>query len=185
MGRVDRDFGKGAVDKLSPEDLQRKVKEEIEKKLSDVKEQIMVDVFEDGVRIQLVDNEGKPMFALGGAEPSPSARKILNVLTETMKPLNNKIRIEGHTDAFSYASNRYTNWELSTERASSARRELEHCGLNPDRLARVSGYASTEPLIKDDPNDPRNRRISIILLYEKGLTDLLPDEEKGKQITLK
>ena len=179
LGRVERDYGKGAVDTLSPEDLKKKLKNEIEVKLADVQNQIMVDVFEEGVRIQIVDNEGRPMFALGGAEPSQNARKILSVLTETIKSLNNKITIEGHTDALSYASNRFTNWELSTERASSARRELEHNGLDPDRLVRVAGYAATVPLIKDDTNDPRNRRISIILLYKKDGRPELAEKLKG------
>lgn len=162
---VPKKIGKGSTDVMSREQLKEKLKRGIETRLGDVKDQIMVDIFEGGVRIQLIDKEGSPMFPLGRSEPSPTAKKILRVITENIKDLDNKIAIEGHTDAFSYASNRYTNWELSTERASAARKELEYNGLNPDHITRVAGYAATEPLIKDNPNDPRNRRISIILLY--------------------
>lgn len=165
FGKLEKDFGKGVSDTPSPESLKETIRHEVEKKLSDVQDQVMVDVFEDGVRVQLTDKDGRPIFSLGGYELSPNGKKILNVITENIKNTGNKIAIEGHTDALSYSSNRYTNWELSTERASAARKELENNGLNPDRLVKVAGYAATEPLIKDDPNDPRNRRISIILLY--------------------
>lgn len=157
-------YGKGS-DLMSKEDLKEKLKKEIEEKLATVKDQIMVDIFEGGVRIQVVDKEGNSMFERGSANLSPHAKRILSVIAENIKDLNNRVAIEGHTDAISYASNKYTNWELSTDRASSARKELEDNGLSPDRIARVAGYAATEPLVKDNPNDPRNRRISIILLY--------------------
>lgn len=168
FGKLEKDYGKGVTDMPSPENLKDKLKYEIGNKLSDVQDQVLVDVFEGGVRIQIVDKDGRQIFSLGGTELSPSAKKILDVITKNIKDPTNKIAIEGHTDALSYSSNRYTNWELSTERASAARKELELNGLNPDRLVRVAGYAATEPLIKNDPNDPRNRRISIILIYPSG-----------------
>jgi len=77
------------------------------------------------------------------------------------------IAVEGHTDAKGYASGHYSNWELSTGRASAARKELEKNGLPPARLLRIAGYAATRPLIKENPYDPRNRRISIVL-FEEG-----------------
>jgi chemotaxis protein MotB len=166
FGKMEKELGRGVTDLMSsPERFKEQVKGDIEAKLSDVKDQILVDVFEGGVKIQLTDKEGRTMFPLGGADLTPQAKNILKVITENFKNVDNKIAIEGHTDALSYSSNRYTNWELSTERASAARKELELNGLNPDRLVRVAGYAATDPLIKEDPNDPRNRRISIILLY--------------------
>ncbi|MCJ7639349.1 MAG: OmpA family protein [Euryarchaeota archaeon] len=94
-----------------------------------------------------------------------SAKKIIKVITANIKNMGNDVAIEGHTDALNYASNHYTNWELSTERASAARKELESEGLNANRLIRVAGYAAKEPLIISNPSDPRNRRISIVLLY--------------------
>jgi chemotaxis protein MotB len=166
FGKLEKEFGKGITDTSpSPESFKDKVKEDIEAKLSDVKDQVLVDVVEGGVKIELTDKEGRTMFPLGGSGLTPEAKEILKVITENFKDVDNKIAIEGHTDAISYSSNRYTNWELSTERASAARKELELNGLDPDRLSRVAGYAATDPLIKEDPNDPRNRRISLIILY--------------------
>lgn len=169
VARFGKDVNRADAGALAAETLKEILKREIEKKLSDVKDQIMVDIFEGGVRIQIVDKEGKPMFPLASAEPTPDAKRILQVIAENIKDIDKKIAIEGHTDALSYSTNRYTNWELSTERASSARKELENNGLNPDMLTRVAGYAATDPLIKDDPHDPRNRRISIILLYQSNI----------------
>lgn len=160
------EFGKGAGE-LSAEDLKERLKKAIEEKLKALKDQAIVDIFEGGVRIQLVDLEGKPMFQPGSAQLSPGAKEILKIVTENIKDIPNRIAVEGHTDAAPLRAGRITNWELSTERASSARRELEANGVSPDRIARVVGYADTELLIKDNPNDPRNRRISIILLQSK------------------
>ncbi|MDA8178924.1 MAG: flagellar motor protein MotB [Desulfobacteria bacterium] len=165
---VPKEFSKGMKKEVTREELKEHLRSGMEKQLADVKDQVIVEVFEGGVRIQLVDKEGREIFPLGSAEPTPIARKIFKVITGSIKDVPNKIAIEGHTDALTYSSSRYTNWELSTERASAARKELEEYGLDPDRLARVSGFAATEPLIKGNPSDPRNRRISIILQYPTG-----------------
>jgi chemotaxis protein MotB len=159
---------------LSGEEFRERLKKEVESKLADVKDQIMVDVFEGGVRVEIVDKDGNPMFPLASSEISPDGRKILKVICENLKDNDSKIAIEGHTDARVTASSTFSNWELSTERASVARRELERYGLNPNRLIRVAGYAATEPLIKNNPVDPRNRRISILLFYPYGLRPASP-----------
>jgi chemotaxis protein MotB len=145
-----------------------RLRKEVESKLFDVKDQIMLDVFEGGVRIEIVDKDGNPMFPSGSTDMTPQAKKILQVITENLRDNKSRIAIEGHSDARSTASSRYSNWELSTERASSARKEMERDGLDPSRLIRVAGYASTEPIIKENPLDPRNRRISILLFYTYG-----------------
>lgn len=150
---------------MSREEFRDRLKRDIETKLSEVKDQVWVEIFEGGVRIQIIDREGSPMFALGSPELTPAAKKIIKIIAQHIRDMGNDIAIEGHTDSLSYASSRYTNWELSTERASSARRALEEEGMNSDRLVRVAGYAAREPLIKDNPADPRNRRISIVLLF--------------------
>ena len=165
---IPKEINQAGKKEMTREELKEKLRMDTEKRLADVKDQVIVEVFEGGVRIQLVDNAGKQIFPLGSAEPSPIAKEIFRVITENIKDVPNRIVIEGHTDALSYSSSRYTNWELSTERASAARKELEANGLDPDRLARVSGFAATQPLIKENPNDPRNRRISIILQYAAG-----------------
>jgi chemotaxis protein MotB len=139
------------------------LRHEIESKLSEVKNQILIRVNEEGVRIEVVDLNGSPLFPLSSSEMEPAARKILAVIAQTLTQTNHYIAIEGHTDARVFATSAYSNWELSTERASAARIELEKAGLSSDRLLRVAGYASTEPLIREDPMDPRNRRISIMV----------------------
>jgi chemotaxis protein MotB len=130
-------------------------------------DQILIDVIEGGLRVQIVDKEGSPMFQLGSAEPTAKAREILSLVYEEIKDLDGKIAIEGHTDAAPFRGDQITNWELSTMRASATRRLLEGNGLDPTRVARVVGYADTELLIKDQPKDPQNRRISIIMMQPR------------------
>jgi chemotaxis protein MotB len=141
------------------------LKNEILEKLMEVKDQIMVEIFPGGVKIQVIDNIGNPIFSLGGVEPTESAKDILKVIAANIKNLNAQIAIEGHTDAVSYVGQKFTNWELSTARASAARIVLEKEGISPDRLVRVSGFAATAPLFKDNPFNPLNRRISILLFF--------------------
>jgi chemotaxis protein MotB len=146
--------------------LMQAMKSEIELRLKEVQDQVLVDVTPDGaVRIQLVDVEGNPMFPSGSPVLTPVAKQILGVICERIRNADVRIAIEGHTDAFAYASGGLTNWELSTQRASAARKELEADGYSPDRLLRVTGLAATQPLVGDNPFDPRNRRISILVYY--------------------
>jgi chemotaxis protein MotB len=156
------------------ESFKSAVKKAVEEKLGDIKDQILVDVFEGGVRIQLVDKTGKPMFDLGSPEPTPLAIRIMGVLGEQIKNLPNPVSVEGHTDSVSFRTSVRGNWELSTERALSAKKQLEDFGLNPKRLTRVAGYADTVPLVSEDPEDPRNRRISIILMFPQTPSPVLP-----------
>jgi len=130
-------------------------------------DQVRVDAVEGGVRIQIVDKEGSPMFQLGSAEPTAKCREILAAVAEVVKEQDTKIAIEGHTDAAPFRGDQITNWELSTNRASAARRMLETNGADPLRVARVVGYADTDLLVKENPKDPQNRRISIILLQPR------------------
>ncbi len=149
---------------FSPTDMVERLKLAIETKLKPFSDQILVDVVQGGVRIQIVDIEGSMMFPLGSAEPSEKAREILRLVSENIRDTENKIAVEGHTDGTPYRGNAVTNWELSTARASSARKQLEENGIGPERIARVVGFADQELLIPVNPRDPRNRRISIILI---------------------
>jgi chemotaxis protein MotB len=148
--------------------MKAQLERDIQQQLADVKDQVIISQFDGGIKIDIVDKTGQPMFQLGSAELTANAKKILQVITEDIKKSGRKLEIEGHTDAVSFSGQqKYGNWELSTARASAARIELERDGLSTDVLARVSGYADTEPLVKADPFDPRNRRISLKLLYPK------------------
>jgi len=149
---------------LNAEALRKKIKSAVEHKLKSMESQVMIDITDAGVRIQITDEEGSVMFQKGSAQPTQKAKEILALLAENIKDTNNKIVVEGHTDSVPFRGEQTTNWELSTSRASAARRELEANGIEPSRIARVVGYSDQELLIREDPENPRNRRISIILL---------------------
>ncbi len=155
------------VSRLSADALRRKIRSAVEEKMGALESQVMVDVLRDQVKIQIVDEEGSLMFQKGSAQPTDKARQILKLVAENIKDTTNRIVVEGHTDSLPYRGDQITNWELSTSRASAARRELESHGVEPSRIARVVGYADQELLTPKEPRNPRNRRISIILLEEK------------------
>jgi chemotaxis protein MotB len=150
--------------KATPQELAAMMKMAIENKLQTMKKQVLVDTTPEGLRIQIVDNEGSDIFRLGSDEPTEKAVQIIKLVSENIREKPNRIAIEGHTDSAPFKTGQKTNWELSTSRASAARRELENNGVDPGRIARVVGYADQELLVREDPKDPRNRRISIILL---------------------
>jgi len=156
----------GKIKQKSPTQVKEEIQEKIEKKFGFLKNQVLIEILNNSVRIEVIDSEGTPIFPVGDANFTENGKQILKEISESISDMENKIIIEGHTDALSYNSNKYTNWELSTERASSARRLMENFGVNPDRISMVIGYAATNPLIKDNPNDPRNRRVSIVIKYD-------------------
>jgi chemotaxis protein MotB len=133
--------------------------------LKGLAENLIIDKTPEGLRIQLVDQDKSAMFASGSAEPDDNARKLIAVVAQVVLRLPNKVSITGHTDAVSYLLNRkYSNWELSADRANASRREFVADGVPPDRIDRVVGLAERDLLVPDDPTSPRNRRISIVLL---------------------
>ncbi len=150
--------------RTTPQELAKMMRMMIDDKLKAAKKQVLIDTIPEGLRIQIVDNEGREMFRLGSDEPTEKAIQIIRLVSENIREKPNRIVIEGHTDAAPFKTAQKTNWELSTSRASAARRELENNGIDPGRIARVVGYADQELLVREDPKDPRNRRISIILL---------------------
>ncbi len=139
------------------------MEKDISEKLGDLKDQVIIDAVDQGIRIQMTDKNGSLMFERGGTTLTAKAQEVLQVISSNINKYKERVIIEGHTDSLPYAGSTYSNWELSTERASSARIALEAAGLDPKRIARVAGYADTDPLIKDNPMDPKNRRISITL----------------------
>ncbi len=133
--------------------------------LAELSNHLLIDITPEGLRIQLVDRDQESMFPIGSAKMYPYTRKLLHEIAKVIADLPNKISISGHTDASPYRGGReYTNWELSTDRANASRRVLLDAGLDPNRIARVVGMADKELLLPDDPFNPINRRISIILL---------------------
>ncbi len=138
--------------------------------LRGLEKNLLIDRTAEGLRIQIVDQDGQPMFPLGSAQMYERTRKLLARIAEVVTALPNKISISGHTDATRYRGNRagHGNWELSTGRALSSRRVLVASGLATQRIARVVGRADTDPLLPDDPTSKSNRRIAIVLLREGG-----------------
>lgn len=129
------------------------------------KEQIKIDVSDEGLRIELVDKAEKVSFDSGSAELNPQTRAILAEIAQGICALPNKIKVAGHTDRKDFPpGSTYTNWELSADRANAARRELEANCVRPEQIHRIVGYADTEPLVPEDPYAPANRRISIIVM---------------------
>ncbi|MDR2386635.1 MAG: OmpA family protein, partial [Deltaproteobacteria bacterium] len=128
--------------------------------------QFMVEYVPGGLKIQLLDKEGRPMFVSGQPRLTPLAQLILTTVSERLSTIPNKIAIEGHTDAVATTSQELTNWELSTARASAARRFLSRHGITDDRLTMVAGYSSTQPLAGTNPTDPVNRRVAIMIWDE-------------------
>lgn len=123
----------------------------------------------EGLRIDLVDNADYSMFALGTTVLEPEADKLIGLIAESLKGLTNTIMIRGHTDSLAFKNAAgINNWLLSSSRAEATRRRLAQGGLTDDRFDRIEGVADREPIIADNPADPRNRRVSITMLYRKG-----------------
>jgi chemotaxis protein MotB len=133
------------------------------------KDQVFIAVTEEGIRIQIVDSQKNPIFPAGSAELTNPAKQMVRSIASILKNFPNEIAVEGHTDSSPTRSEMVSNWELSVARASSARRELEDGGIEPSRISRVVGFADRVPLFTTSPDDPRNRRISILFAKNKKL----------------
>ena len=135
--------------------------------LSQLKDQVIIDMTEDGMRIQLVDKDNRSMFKSNTAELYSYAERMLRLIAEKVGKLPNRISIAGHTDSKPYrAGSNYSNWELSSDRANAARRVLLSSGVSTDRFAEITGKAATEPLLPGRPDRPENRRITILVIRE-------------------
>lgn len=137
--------------------------------MNQYKDQLMIDFTTEGLRIQIMDQEKKAMFNTASAKMEPYAAQILDQLAPVINELPNRISVSGHTDSAPFPGNGqgYTNWELSADRANAARKELVRGGLKDEKIIRVVGLASSVHLNKDNPLDPINRRISIIVLNKR------------------
>jgi chemotaxis protein MotB len=150
------------------ESLQKRVDDAIaaSAKLAPLHSQMRLDMTADGLRIQIVDEQSRPMFDSGSAVVKPYMRELLREIGRVLTEVPNRLTLEGHTDAAGFAAGEfgYSNWELSSDRANASRRELLTGGLPAERVLRVQGLASSVPFDKADPLAPANRRISIIVM---------------------
>ena len=146
------------------EDIERKI--DSNEKLKALKSQIRLDMTREGLRIQIVDANNRPMFASGSAVVQPYMRDLLQEIGTLLTEVPNRLTLEGHTDSQAFGNGvlGYTNWELSSDRANASRRELMVGGLPETRVMRVQGLAASVPFDKNDPVAPVNRRISIIVM---------------------
>lgn len=138
--------------------------------LKDMQNQIRMTITAEGLRIDLMETKGGLFFENGDPKPTEAGGELLKVLATELTKMPNKIVIEGHTDSTPYGRPDYSNWELSADRANAARRILIESGLDVSRIAEVRGFADRRLLLKNDPNNPSNRRISIIVRNE-GMDD--------------
>jgi chemotaxis protein MotB len=153
-------------------------------KLSEFSNQIKMEITPDGLRIQIVDDQKRPMFDSGSASVKPYMRDLLREIGVALLDVENKISLDGHTDRLAYGNALgYSNWELSADRANATRRELMAAGMPEDKLARIVGMGSSVPFDPENPNAPTNRRISLLVMTKEAQERLLggapaPDEQE-------
>jgi chemotaxis protein MotB len=149
-------------------------------KLKAFKNQIKIDITSEGLRIQIIDDQNRPMFDKGDAVLKSYTKDILDQIGPTLNDVPNHISIAGHTDSLPYhgAVDGYSNWELSSERANAARRELLAGGMHADKILQIRGLADALPFLKTDPANPANRRISIVVLNAQAEQNFLRDGQQ-------
>jgi len=149
-----------------------KIKDELQKRVKQIpnfeklSKQIDMTITAEGLRIELLEQANGTFFDLGDATPSPNGKELLTALAQEIGKLPNRVSIEGHTDSKPYqGKSEYSNWELSTDRANAARHIMQESGLAANQVEQVRGFADQHLRNKDDPMDPANRRISLIVQY--------------------
>ncbi|MBV5309847.1 flagellar motor protein MotB [Chromatium okenii] len=169
-----------ALDQARLEALKEQIEEAVDKSdiIAPYKEQLLIDIVSEGLRIQIVDKENRPMFDSGSAQLKSYTDAILKELSKMINQVPNRISLTGHTDSKILARRGFSNWELSADRANAARRTLVAGGMLEDKIGRVVGFADTIPFDKNAPDNPINRRISIIVLNKKA-DETIHEEDKG------
>jgi len=164
--------GAGEYIALKKQDME-KLKEELLQSIHHIdptnklKGHIEITVTPEGLRLELMESEKGTFFELGSPQPTLQLEQLLQVLAQELGTLPNHISIEGHTDAKAYAGGRaYDNWDLSSDRANSARRLMQKFGIRPDQISQVRGFADQRLRLPQNPEDPSNRRISLIVQYQ-------------------
>ncbi len=172
---------KARADERRLESLMEALEEAIGKSqaLEPFKDQLLLDLTPEGLRIQIVDQQNRPMFDLGSSQLKPYTTTILRELSGFINQVPNAISITGHTDTTQYNGTRgYTNWELSADRANAARRALIDGGMQADKVSRVVGLASSVLFDRQDPHNPINRRISIVVMTQAAVDASLQSDTR-------
>jgi chemotaxis protein MotB len=157
------------IDKTSVEKLQEQIRKAIvqQKELDKLKDQVELKMTNEGLRIELIEGKNGTFYQSGSPKLSPAGEELLGLLAKQLAPLPNHLQIEGHTDAkpMGNATATYSNWELSSDRANAARRILQQDGVGPHQINQVRGYADEMLRVPNDPLDPSNRRISLLVQF--------------------
>ncbi len=169
---------------LTEEEKFEEIEEELVASIQDSPElrelagNVAIERVPEGLKIQMIDQARQSMFPLGSADMYPKAADLLSAVAASVKSIPNKVWITGHTDSLLFSrSDGYDNWSLSVDRANATRKNLVAAGLDPGRIGSVIGKGDTEHLVPERPADPRNRRISIILLREEDQASATPSPE--------
>ncbi|MCB5306603.1 flagellar motor protein MotB [Yersinia massiliensis] len=159
---------------------------ESDPRLRALRPHLLINMMEEGLRIQIIDSQNRPMFKMGSAQVEPYMRDILRAIAPILNDIPNKISLSGHTDDLPYASGErgYSNWELSADRANASRRELLAGGLDEGKVLRVVGMASTMRLKEQASDDPVNRRISILVLNKQTQHDIEHENLDNKALDI-
>jgi|UniRef100_A0A7C3YX35 chemotaxis protein MotB len=136
--------------------------------LRGLKDQIILEITDEGLRIELLDRENSHFFDLGSTDLKPETRELLKLISQELGKLTNHIIVEGHTDSRPYGTKSYTNWELSTDRANAARRFMENTGVKPGQIISVRGFADRQLRNQQDPMDVQNRRVTILVMFPEA-----------------
>jgi len=168
------------------------LKEKIEKMIESnpaikqFKNQLLIDITPEGLRVQIVDEQNRPMFDTASADIKSYTRDILREIGKLLNGVQNRVTVSGHTDAAQFAGGDkgFSNWELSANRANAARRELVAGGMDEFKVLRVTGLASTIMFDRNDPLNPSNRRIAIIVMNKKAERAVLFDHGEGADIEI-
>jgi chemotaxis protein MotB len=157
-------------DKANFDKLEKEVKESLAKnpRLENMSEQVKFVREKEGLRVEIIDKADFAMFGLGTTQLTPKAQVLLNEVAKSMAKLDNKLAIRGHTDSVAFANtDGRNNWSLSAERAEETRKIIGKKGVPESRFAKIEGVADSAPYNPNDPKDPRNRRISITVMYKE------------------
>ncbi|WP_392431198.1 flagellar motor protein MotB [Yersinia sp. HM-2024] len=159
---------------------------ESDPRLKALRPHLLINMMDEGLRIQIIDSQNRPMFKMGSAQVEPYMRDILRAIAPILNDIPNKISLSGHTDDLPYASGErgYSNWELSADRANASRRELLAGGLDEGKVLRVVGMASTMRLKEQKSDDPVNRRISILVLNKQTQHDIEHENLDNKALDI-
>jgi len=180
QAEVDAEEAKKEAEQDQFDQAEQELKEALETlpEFQQMAQHLMIDNTQEGMRIQIVDQDGLSMFPSGSASMYEHTERVLGLVTQIIKKMPQNIAISGHTDAVPMGGDgTYTNWELSSDRANSARRGLLSLGVPEKRISRVVGKAATEPLLPENPTDAKNRRLSIVLM--RGTGELAPPTRRG------